>query len=524
MSKTSFYDSLDNDQKKAVAKYVSSIAKSKYSKIQFFFWLLSGAEISILKNCPTDYNRQAGIGFTIFITTLLAFFSGSYAGYYFGESYTSAIIFGIIWSSLIFSIDRSMVVTLKKDPTKLKQNYWPAFLSRAMLAILIAFIISIPLELLIFKENIDLHMDIYKLNQAYNIQQAAKRNEAIEDKQRMLSNDSLVLGKVELELSKGEPQGDPEFDILKGELEAKQRNYNALLSNYNNARDDENKAKNNVPVLYDSNSKKNLYNKSSPQWDTYLYKIKQTNQARDNLNAFDEKGLDDLKTQKAKYIADWIKNLKSKQNKLNENISNTSAAINQGLATADTTKTKFEDKIQDKKGFVLRFMILEDLAIRYKKVRKQIEINDVESTNTGNLDTLRTANTSPKMKWVEESEYNPEGATIFMLLWLIRILFFTIEILPTIAKIATPLGAYDRAIYRKEKDLELELEQQTSEYLKQQKELREIEFEAEKEQTLERTQIENKLHKELLTEIAFVQNKIARDKIEAFKNKHNKTD
>jgi hypothetical protein len=116
-----------------------------------------------------------------------------------------------------------------------------------------------------------------------------------------------------------------------------------------------------------------------------------------------------------------------------------------------------------------------------------------------------------------------EGAAIFMLLWLIRILFFTIEILPTIAKIATPIGSYDRAIYRKEKDLELELEHKTSEYLKQQKELRAIEYEAEKEQTLERTQIENKLHKELLTEIAIAQNKIARDKIEEFKKKHSIT-
>jgi hypothetical protein len=108
----------------------TSIKKYKYSKIQYFFWLLSGAEISILKDCPTDYNRQAGIGFTIFMTTLLAFFSGSYAGYYFGESYLSAVIFGIIWASLIFSIDRSMVVTLKKDPTKEKQNFGRLFIKR----------------------------------------------------------------------------------------------------------------------------------------------------------------------------------------------------------------------------------------------------------------------------------------------------------------------------------------------------------------------------------------------------------
>lgn len=498
--------------------------KYKYSRIQYFFWLLSGAEISILKDCPTDYNRQAGIGFTIFMTTLLAFCSGSYAGYYFGESYVTAIIFGTIWASLIFSIDRSMVVTLKKDPTKVNQNFWPAFLSRAVLAVLIAFIISIPLELLIFKENIDLHMDKYKLDQVYNVQQAAKRNEAIDDKQRMLSNDSLVLGKVELEMSNGEPQGDPEFDRLKLDINNKQKEYDALLKKLNDARTDANRAYNNVPSYYDNNSREYYKDKSSQQWDIYINKIQLRNQAQINLNSFDKRGLDSLKKQKEQYIDDWIKNLKGKQKILNDNISETSKAINQGLATADTTKTKFEEKIQDKKGFVLRFMILEDLAVRYKKVRKQIEINDVEPTTTGTLDTLNTANTSPKMKWVEEREYNPEGATIFMLLWLIRILFFTIEILPTIAKIATPLGAYDRAIYRKEKDLELELEQRTSEYLKQQKGLRDIEYEAEKEQTLERTQIENKLHKELLTEIAFVQNKIARDKIEEFKNKHNKTD
>ena len=460
-----------------------STNKYKYSKIQYFFWLLSGAEISILKDCPTDYNRQAGIGFTIFMTTLLAFFSGSYAGYYFGESYVSAIVFGTIWASLIFSIDRSMVVTLKKDPTKEKQNFWPAFLSRGVLALLIAFIISIPLELLIFKENIDLHMDKYKLDQVYTVQQAAKRNEAISDKQRILSNDSLVLDKVETQLSHGEPQGDPEYNMLKSTIQAKQQEYDALLNRLNTARNEANKAYNNVPTYYDYSSESYLKNRNSNQWTTYENKIALRNQAQANLNKFDKKGLDELKKKRQDYITEWTTNLKEEQKRLNENIIQTSSSINEGLATADTAKNEFQDKIQDKKGFVLRFMVLENLA---------------------------TPN-NPEI---------PEGATIFFLLWLIRILFFTIEILPTIAKIATPLGAYDRAIYRKEQDLELELNQKTTEYLQQQKSLRDIEYEAEREQTKERSQIENNLHKELLTEIANVQNKIARDKIEEFKNKH----
>ena len=461
----------------------TSTKKYNYSKIQYFFWLLSGAEISILKDCPTDYNRQAGIGFTIFMTTLLAFFSGSYAGYYFGESYVSAILFGIIWASLIFSIDRSMVVTLKKDPTKEKQNFWPPFLSRAVLAILIAFIISIPLELLIFKENIDLHMDKYKLDQVYSVQQATKRNEAISVKQRILSNDSLVLGKVETQLSQGEPQGDPEYSRLKSDIQTKQNDFDALSRRINTARTEANKAYNNVPTYYDNSSDSYLKNRNSQQWKTYEYKLVQRREAQDNLNKFDKKGLDDLKKRRQEYIDNWIATLKGEQKRLNENVIQTSTSINKGLATADTAKNEFQDKIKDKKGFVLRFMVLENLA----------------TPNNPDI---------------------PEGATIFMLLWLIRILFFTIEILPTIAKIATPIGAYDRAIYRKEKDLELELEQRTSEYLKQQKALRDIEYEAEREQTKERTQIENNLHKELLTEIANVQNKVARQKIEEFKNKN----
>lgn len=461
----------------------TSTKKYKYSKIQYFFWLLSGAEISILKDCPTDYNRQAGIGFTIFMTTLLAFFSGSYAGYYFGESYLSAVIFGIIWASLIFSIDRSMVVTLKKDPTKEKQNFWAAFLSRGVLAILIAFIISIPLELLIFKENIDLHMDKYKLDQVYSVQQASKRNEAISDKQRILSNDSLVLGKVETQLSQGEPKGDPEYDRLKSEIQTKQNDFDALSRRLNTARAEANSAYNNVPTYYDYSSESYIKNRNSQQWRTYENKLAQRKQAQDNLNKFDRKELDDLKKRRQEYIDNWIANLKGEQKRLNDNIVQTSTSINKGLATADTAKNEFQDKIKDKKGFVLRFMVLENLA---------------------------TPN-NPEI---------PEGATIFMLLWLIRILFFTIEILPTIAKIATPIGAYDRAIYRKEKDLELELEERTSEYLKQQKILRDIEYEAEQEQTKERTKIENGLHKELLTEIANVQNKIAREKIEEFKSRN----
>jgi hypothetical protein len=143
----------------------------KYSKLQYFFWLISGCEISVLKNCPTDYNRQAGIGLTIFMTTLMAFASGTYAGWFFAKNIFGSICFGLLWAALIFSIDRSMVITMKKNPTKIKQSLWIPFSSRALMAILIAFIISIPLELLIFSDNIDIHTTNFKTKFACQIKE-----------------------------------------------------------------------------------------------------------------------------------------------------------------------------------------------------------------------------------------------------------------------------------------------------------------------------------------------------------------
>jgi hypothetical protein len=461
----------------------TSTKKYKYSKIQYFFWLLSGAEISILKDCPTDYNRQAGIGFTIFMTTLLAFFSGSYAGYYFGESYLSAVIFGIIWASLIFSIDRSMVVTLKKDPTKEKQNFWAAFLSRCVLAILIAFIISIPLELLIFKENIDLHMDKYKLDQVYAIQQASKRNEAIAEKKGVLIGDSLSKLEINNELAVGEPKNDPQYDLLKTNIANKQADLDRRQTNLNTAKNNENISRSKVPSVYNNFTESFEMDRSSSQYRSYQSDVTARRKAQQDFNSFNWDELNELIAEKQDRIDKWAEKLKAESDRIDSDIKDTKGKIKEGLAISDSISDGFGDEIAGKKGFVLRFMVLENLA---------------------------TPN-NPEL---------PEGTTIFMLLWLIRILFFTIEILPTIAKIATPIGAYDRAIYSKEKDLELELQERTSEYLKQQKTLRDIEYEAEEEQLKERTQIENNLHKELLTEIANVQNKVARQKIEEFKNKN----
>jgi Mn2+/Fe2+ NRAMP family transporter len=75
------------------------------------------------------------------------------------------LAFGCLWATLIFCIDRSLVITLKKDPTKAKQKFIVPLLSRAALAIVVAFMVSIPLELVIFEDYIAANEENFNANQ-----------------------------------------------------------------------------------------------------------------------------------------------------------------------------------------------------------------------------------------------------------------------------------------------------------------------------------------------------------------------
>ena len=72
--------------------------ENKYSRIQYFLWLVAGSEISVLKICPNDYNRHANIGLMIIITSLFAGMTAFIAGSTFEkENTTGVVIFAFVW-------------------------------------------------------------------------------------------------------------------------------------------------------------------------------------------------------------------------------------------------------------------------------------------------------------------------------------------------------------------------------------------------------------------------------------------
>lgn len=119
-----------------------------------FFIICSGSDTDILEQCSKgEQNKYAGIGATVFFTALMAFIAASFALYTVFDNLYTSIFFGLIWGLLIFNLDRYIVSTIKKTGRVLDELIQAS--PRILLAVIIAIVISKPLELKIFEKEIN---------------------------------------------------------------------------------------------------------------------------------------------------------------------------------------------------------------------------------------------------------------------------------------------------------------------------------------------------------------------------------
>lgn len=130
------------------------------SFVKKFLITCSGVAPEVLKECPTDENKYIGIGGTIFFTGLLAFFSAGYAVFTVFDSWILAAFFGLVWGLMIFNLDRYIVSSMKSRGTWWR-DFFVAF-PRLLMAVLLAIVISKPLELKIFEKEINAELEIMK--------------------------------------------------------------------------------------------------------------------------------------------------------------------------------------------------------------------------------------------------------------------------------------------------------------------------------------------------------------------------
>jgi hypothetical protein len=173
-----------------------------------FFITCSGADKNILENCSNgEQNKFVGIGATVFFTAVMATIAGSYALFTVFDNIYTAILFGLIWGLLIFNLDRFIVSTIKKTDSKLKEFIQAS--PRIILAIIIAVVISKPLELKLFEKEI---------NQIL----------LTEKNQMTFDNKTQIAQQFDPEITKI----NSEIAVLKQEINQKEMATNALYETY----------------------------------------------------------------------------------------------------------------------------------------------------------------------------------------------------------------------------------------------------------------------------------------------------
>jgi hypothetical protein len=155
--------------------------KKEPSKITSFLWWCAGADEYFLRKSPKqDRVKYAGIGGIVFFTGILAAFAGGIAvETMFGPKILDGEVeqkmsfieenfwiigasFGIVWGLLIFNLDRFIVSSTGKGDGTDKIT-WPEFkqaIPRILIALILGFSISKPLEILMLKSEIDVALGI----------------------------------------------------------------------------------------------------------------------------------------------------------------------------------------------------------------------------------------------------------------------------------------------------------------------------------------------------------------------------
>ncbi len=173
-----------------------------------FFLICSGADKKILENCSEgEQTKFAGIGATVFFTAVMAFIASSYALYTVFDNPYIAMGFGLVWGLLIFNLDRFIVSTIRKT-----NGFWSEFgqaTPRIILAIIIAIVISKPLEIKIFEKEI-------------NTVLLKEKNEMA------LNNKKQVANYFKSDLDKNKS----EIDSLKSQISKKEKEVNAYYETY----------------------------------------------------------------------------------------------------------------------------------------------------------------------------------------------------------------------------------------------------------------------------------------------------
>lgn len=400
-----------------------------------FLWFVAGADIEMLSLCPLDHKKYEAIGMTILMTSLVGFAAGSSAAWYFTEDALWTLVFGLFWSLLIFSIDRSLVVTLKKDPYK-KSYYVLPLVFRGFLAILVAGIMSIPLELLVFNGFIQNDIENYKSDllkqqhqDSFDAQQAAEYDSKSKSLDQLLKSESN--------------KKDDIITAINDKRSERQREANMLnhpnTTTYNNAQASANGLQRQLNELYSLSNSDYRRNRIPGLRSQISHQRSVMASERNAWNSKVNARISELDNEIAQ-LSDALRVAKeniARTDREKQRVDSTSVSYQ---ARAEESLNKTDERFRNGNNFTLYYAVLAHAIYKTHKV------------------THERMGTDGKTYTYETEEF--VNKDFMFLLWFIRAMFFVIELLPSIVKVVSKAGQYELRVYHQEEELKKYLHSQ----------------------------------------------------------------
>lgn len=453
----------------------------KPSWIQRFFILCSGSDREILHQCPTEWNKYAGIGGTIFFTGLLASLSGGYALYTIfrgdANAFAYAILFGITWGFVILNLDRFIVSSIRKEGNLRKELLQAS--PRFILAIIISIVIAKPLEVRIFESRIEQQILEDKRAKLEDEKLSIDKLNDLTKLENSIQNQNTELGTLD-SLRQGDPTND-DFKKLLGDR-------NSAIQDLNNV------SKANNPKISDYNFKISQI-KGNP--DNYREIKDTTGIVIDRkLIAEANKSINDLS-----YSRNVLLNeIKAKQKRVED----LDAEIQK---VRNDYKALIAQRINEKQAEIGQTKQTKAQADSIAKIQFDESVQIKERSYTNNFITQLEA----------MGNLTSSNSTMMWTSWMIMLLFIVIETAPILVKLLSKRGPYDEILdrveyehYINEKELISRWNSKINELLDKSREAAKLEGDAFMQVEKQRLDHELKNNQKILDDLAQKQEHLAK--------------
>jgi hypothetical protein len=509
-------------------RFLSSI-DDKIKKLHHFLWWCAGANIKLLEECPTDHAKFYGIGGTIVFTALMASFAGGYAFFTAFHNIPFAVFFGIFWGALIFNLDRYIVSStgIGDGTTKITKDEWISASPRLVLALIIGFVISTPLELKIFEKEINVEMQKMINEERSNIKGGLtdihfeiqeRKNRISELDQELEKNKSGVKGEDVLLES-----DNKDLDQVRQELAKLKRLKDTATSNYVNARNSAQQYKSLVEQRI--NTEENRRKQRSEELRRAGFE-KQVSDYKSKIQAAESRE------------REIIRSIAARGKKLKENLLSTEDMVINEKSRINTEIKELERKLAAKNteadevstqfnGLMARLIALDRLSVKTDtiyvmepvvntmQVPSYSAVAEGESISNSPGENLGENTVMSAMKSSQIAEIDASWTPVFYAKWLIALLIICIEIAPILFKMMTEAGVYDDRLA----EIAYQSEVQKKKYISDVNEKINTELKISNNHNNHKIVAELKANQDLVNAIANAQAEIAIVAIEEWKKK-----